>query len=60
MAKLPTQSKECATDGITDPVGCYKKIFGTIPCTEDERKEWEEKMTAIMKKRNLSFDPKDY
>eukprot|EP00997_Jenningsia_sp_PLL12_P006076 NODE_2618_length_892_cov_68.788849_g2154_i0.p1 GENE.NODE_2618_length_892_cov_68.788849_g2154_i0~~NODE_2618_length_892_cov_68.788849_g2154_i0.p1 ORF type:complete len:263 (+),score=42.41 NODE_2618_length_892_cov_68.788849_g2154_i0:54-842(+) len=51
MAKLPDQAKECAAEKITNGVPCYKKIHGDIPCTPEERQEWEEKMTAVMKKR---------
>lgn len=60
MEKLPAQGKQCAEKSITDCVPCYKEIHGDIPCTPEERKAWEEKMTAVMKKRNKPFNPADY
>ncbi len=52
---------QCAAAGITDPVGCYKRIFGPIKYTMDQRKEWDGKMREIMwRKYTKHFDPMQY
>ena len=51
----------CASAGIKDPVGCYKKIFGPIKYVMETRKAWESWMaTFMMANDGSSFDPMKY
>ncbi len=46
---------------MTDPVGCYKRIYGPIPYNMAQRKEWEKKFSAFLwRKKGKHFDPNDY
>lgn len=38
----------CATAGVKDPVGCFKKIFGPIKYIMDTRTAWEAWMATFM------------
>jgi len=51
----------CAAAGVTDPVPCYKRIYGPIKYTMAQRKEWEESMKEIVwRKFTRHFDPMQY
>jgi hypothetical protein len=60
LTKLPEQGKKCSEEGKKKSVECFKCIHGDIECTDEERKEWETKMTAVMKKRALPFNPTEF
>lgn len=52
---------QCASGGVTDPVGCYKRVYGPIKYTMPQRLEWEEKMREIVwRKFTKRFDPMEY
>lgn len=56
-----TKGAECASAGVKDAVGCYKKVYGPIKYTMAQRQEWEEKMRDIMwRKFTKRFDPMQY
>jgi hypothetical protein len=43
QAQMPTYTQHgatCANGGVTNPVGCYKKIFGPIKYTMETRTAW--------------------
>lgn len=51
----------CATANVKDPVGCYKRIYGPIPYTMAERKDWEKKFADYLwRKKGKHFYPNDY
>ncbi len=51
----------CASAGVVDPVGCYKKIFGPIKYVMETRTAWEAWMSTFMwAKKSRSFDPMKY
>lgn len=64
QANMPLYTQHgatCATAGVTDPVGCYKKIFGPIKYTMDTRTAWNEWMAGFMwTKKSRSFNPMNY
>jgi len=54
-----------AAENINTPVESYKKIYGPIRYTVEERAEWEAKMTERAKrlstvKNIVKFVPEDY
>ena len=53
--KLESQGKTCATAGLQDPVRCYIKIFGEIPCTPEEKTATMAKMKAKCLKAEKPF-----
>jgi hypothetical protein len=51
----------CFKAGATDPVACYKKIFGPIKYTRETRRAWNAWMAKFMEsKKESSFDPMKY
>jgi predicted sugar kinase len=60
-ASFKLKGAECATAGVKDSVGCYKKVYGPIKYTMEQRTEWEEKMRTILwDKFTKRFDPMQY
>ncbi len=61
MPSFTQHGSTCANAGTTDPVGCYKKIFGPIKYTMETRTAWNEWMAGFMwSKKTRSFDPMKY
>lgn len=48
QAKFKEDGIKCAGSNITDSVGCYKQINGSITYSQKQRKEWEVWVDAVL------------
>lgn len=60
-ASFKTKGADCASAGVKDSVGCYKRVYGPVKYTMEQRTAWEEKMREIVwAKFTRRFDPMQY